>query len=79
VTNKTRILGTDYGTVIVPKLVTLNLETSLGPVNFMTPQTAYPIEFPVFFTKARVVELVDTQDLGGSVCHFHVSDITHLS
>jgi len=45
----------------------------------MTPQTAYPIEFPVFFTKARVVELVDTQDLGGSVCHFHVSDITHLS
>jgi hypothetical protein len=78
-THKTRTLGTVYGTVIVPKLVTLNLETSLGPVNVMTLQTTYPSEFPVFFTKARVVELVDTQDLGGSVQHFHVPDITHLS
>jgi len=79
VTHKTRILGTDSGTVIVPKLVTLGFGTSLGPVNFMTPQTTHPSEFPVFFTKARVVELVDTQDLGGSVQHFHVSDFTHYS
>jgi hypothetical protein len=78
-THKTRILGTDYGTVIVPKLVTLNHETSLGPVNFMTPQTTHPSEFPAFFNKARVVELVDTQDLGGSVQHFHVSNITRKS
>jgi hypothetical protein len=65
--------------VIVPKLVTLGFGTSLGPVYFMTPQTTQPIEIPNIFTNARVVELVDTQDLGGSVQHFHVSDITHLS
>ena len=28
--------------------------------------------------RARVVELVDTQDLGGSVKTLHVSNITHL-